>query len=38
MLDDDGAFVEPVDLTAGILVLGDEILGIEFFRYNEGGE
>ena len=34
-LQEDGTFIEPVNLTEGFLVLGDEIVGIEFFRYNQ---
>jgi len=33
-LDDAGHFLEPIESTAGILILGDEILALEFFRYD----
>jgi hypothetical protein len=31
-LDDDGAFVEPVDRSGGIILLEDSMLAVEFFR------
>jgi hypothetical protein len=34
-LSEAGVFLEPVESSAGILVLGEEILGLEFFRYDE---
>jgi hypothetical protein len=34
-LSDAGAFVKCIESSAGILVLGDEIMGLEFFCYDE---
>jgi Family of unknown function (DUF6338) len=34
-LSEAGVFLKPIESSAGILVLGEEILGLEFFRYNE---
>ena len=33
-----GAFVKSMPSSAGILILGDEIMALEFFRYDEVGE
>ena len=33
-LDENGAFVEPIDSTKGILILGEEMLALEFFEYD----
>jgi hypothetical protein len=35
MLDENGGFTDSrVDSTAGVLIMGTEILALEFFRYN----
>jgi hypothetical protein len=33
-LDEKGAFIEPVGSTKGILILGEEMLALEFFEYD----
>jgi hypothetical protein len=33
-LDEDGRFISRVESTAGMLVSGDQIMALEFFKYN----
>ncbi len=37
-LNEKGVFIKPIEASAGVLILGDEIIGLEFFRYDEVGE